>query len=225
MSGLRSCITPIVRPTSPRALRLRTWLVAHVLGESLGMGVMGLLSALGALIVAGDPQGGEQVALAVVMILAGAVEGAFLGAAQWLVLRRSVPALSAAPWIGRTAAGMSIGWAVGMSASAFEPAEPPGTATILGYAATLGALLGVAVGVAQWSVWRRHVENSASWIGVNAVAWSAGMLISVVGTEAVPIADFYVIAPIVNFLSGAGTGFVVGAILWRHARRLALTPD
>lgn len=49
------------------------------------------------------------------MVAAGAVEGAVLGTAQALVLRSYLPALELRAWVGRTALGAVIAWAIGMT--------------------------------------------------------------------------------------------------------------
>jgi len=113
-----------------------------------------------------------------VLLAAGAVEGAMLGAGQALVLRRAIPALNARRWVTATAAAASFAYLVGLTPSTWADqlsSRPPlllwPVATILGL-----ALLG-SIGFAQWLVLRHHISRSARWIATTAGAWLLGLAV------------------------------------------------
>src|SRR5262245_7768862 len=100
-------------------------------------------------------------------LLAGAVSGAVIGAAQWLALRR----IGADPrWILATAVGLAAGLAVAYAAF--------GYGEDVGDLAVLGAVSGAGIGLAQWWVLRGFVAGSVWWIPATAVAWAAGWAVT-----------------------------------------------
>lgn len=122
------------------------WMLAF-----LGFPVGGLL----ALVVVGSIDGVVSGALA------GALAGAMVGAAQWLVLRRY---LGIGPeWVAATALGVAFGDGVG--------ALLTGAGTSIGALVVTGVTSGVAVGIAQWTLLRRHAAASFLWPLAVAVAW------------------------------------------------------
>ncbi|NUT53888.1 MAG: hypothetical protein HOV94_42350 [Saccharothrix sp.] len=110
------------------------------------------------------------------LVLAGVVEGAVLGTAQWLVLRRAIPRMRAADWIGATALAAGFAWAVVLLA--VEYGEQIGrlpVAVLLPTAAVAGMGVLLSIGVGQYLVLRRHVEHASRWVWATAVAWCAGL--------------------------------------------------
>jgi hypothetical protein len=110
------------------------------------------------------------------LLLAGAVEGAFLGAAQAHVLRRALPSLSSRAWVAVTSAAAVVAWLIGLTPVVgggllAELAVPIGVIA----AAVLGSLLLLSIGAAQWTVLRNHVAGAGRWIAVTAVAWLLGL--------------------------------------------------
>jgi len=153
-----------------RALR-RRWLAATFLGETLGFLVPVLAVVLG---VNSWNAGARFLAL----VLAGAGEGAVLGAAQTRVLRRVLPAFPSTAWTLRTAGAAGLAWAIGLAPSSSADiwqAWPP--AVGVGVAVGAGLVLLLSIGTAQWTVLRRHVPAAARWIGWTAVAWLAGLTV------------------------------------------------
>ena len=161
---------PPGRPSGRRAL-LRQWVAATWLGETVGF----LLPTVAVLAGADDP--GDLLA-AVVLVAAGAGEGAVLGWAQAGVLRRVLPGFPRRGWVLRTAAAAAAVWAVGLTPAALGGAvgEWPVALQVAGGLAG-GALLLTVLGVAQWSVLRRLVPRSARWVGWTAAAWLAGLAV------------------------------------------------
>lgn len=164
---------------------------------------------LGALTVAG------------VAILAGTLlEGAVVGTAQWLVLRRPLPEMRWRVWVLATAAGAFLAWALGMIPSTIlslgtdgeqSAPEEPGAAVVYGLAFLMGLVLGPVLGFAQWLVLRRYVEWAVLWMPANALAWAFVMVVVFVGATTVPAGG---IGPgiilLIATLACAGT--VIGAI-------------
>jgi hypothetical protein len=152
-----------VRVTSPAVLQsprpsgvkaFFKWAGLCVLGIPLG-GYLGN-------IVAG-PVDGVTPAL-----LGGALAGAGIGLAQWLLLRRSLDV--GLGWIPATSVGLAVGLAVGAMAVGYETTRPE--LMIMG--ATSGAFVGIAQGILlrhRFSLW--HV-----WIVANPPAWALGWLVS-----------------------------------------------
>jgi hypothetical protein len=103
-----------------------------------------------------------------IAILAGLIAGGTLGAVQWLVLRSQL-SLSRW-WILATAAGMAVGLAIG---TAFLGSETSGSPLLW-----RAAITGLCIGIAQWAVLRQVLPQSAIWIGVITLAWTAGWFVT-----------------------------------------------
>ena len=89
-----------MRPAHPeQALWLR-WTGANAAGELVGLGGVALAIALLAPHLGDLP--GPLTSLGIVLL--GLFEGVVVGAAQWWVLRRRLPALRARAWIAASAA-------------------------------------------------------------------------------------------------------------------------
>ena len=102
-----------------------------------------------------------------VAVVAGAIAGSAIGAAQWLVLRRIG---IDARWIAQTGAGLAVGLGVGVAILDYG--------TSIGDLAVLGAVSGLFVGGAQWLVLREHVGASVLWILGVAALWALGWAIT-----------------------------------------------
>lgn len=160
------------------------WVLANGVGELVGLGavfVVGFFLFVGH----GEPRGAAALAgLAVLVVGLATFEGFVVGLAQWLVLRRPVPALTARSWIVATVVGAVVAWLLGMipstlgpamhGPSAAPPVEPP-PLLVFTMAAAMGAVLGVVLAGAQWVVLRRHFEGARIWLLANALAWCAAM--------------------------------------------------
>jgi hypothetical protein len=151
----------------PQGLR-HSWVLATTLGETAGFLTPALVGVL-----AFD----LHPALALLaMVGAGLVEGAVLGAAQAVVLRRQFLGFSRAAWTGATAAGAGAAWFLGMLPSTFYDTWrtwPTWLVVLLG--AVTGLALLSCIGLAQWTVLRHHVARSRTWVPANAVAWTVGL--------------------------------------------------
>jgi len=100
-------------------------------------------------------------------LLGGMVAGAVIGTGQWLVARRL---LDAQTWIPATALAMGIGLGVG--------AWAVGYGTSLGELALMGAITGIALGVAQAYLLRDRVANAWMWAAAMPLLWALGWTVS-----------------------------------------------
>lgn len=151
----------------PRTVR-RTWIIATALGETAGFLVPALVA-----VVAFDLHPGLTLLL---MVLAGLVEGAVLGAAQSVVLHREFLGFSRTSWVIATSLGAGTAWLLGMLPSTFYPAWTEWSPVVtVPLAVLLGLALLTTIGFAQWTVLRRHLARSRTWVPANAVAWLVGL--------------------------------------------------
>jgi hypothetical protein len=100
-------------------------------------------------------------------LLGGLVAGAVLGAGQALVSRRR---LDPRTWIPATAIGMSLGLLLG--------ALVVGYRTSLTDLAVMGAITGVALGVAQAVALPRRTRARWAWAALMPALWSLGWVVS-----------------------------------------------
>lgn len=110
-----------------------------------------------------------------VFVLAGLVEGTVLGLFQARVLR-DVLDVDARRWVVATALGAGAAWLIGMLPSTTWPLwEDWSGAVVLPLVAVLGSVLLVSIGVAQWTVLRRHLRRAGWWVAATALAWALGL--------------------------------------------------
>ena len=160
------------------------WVVANIVGWLIGFA---LCEALQSFIST--------------VLVDGLVIGSAVGIAQWLVLRRWMSPVGW--WVLLSIVGFGVG-------KAFAEAVLPGASTLPGYAAT-GAIIGAAVGVAQWPVLRRHVSSAAWWVPATVVAWVAGWSAIGVAERAVdwPTLAVYAVGGVGAALAGIVTAIVL----------------
>ncbi len=158
-------------PGSPRPGFGRRWLLVVTAGEAVGF----LVPVLAVLSGAADLPGAAGLA---VVVAAGAAEGAVLGAAQAAVLAGEVPELSRRDWIVRTAAAAAAAWVIGIGPSTWaqDVLDGPVTLQVVLAVPAAGVLLG-SIGLAQWTVLRRHVPRAGRWVAWTAAGWLAGLAV------------------------------------------------
>jgi len=183
---------------------LAAWIAACALAEGIGMGAAAAASR------AANDVNGFGSALAII-VLAGLVEGAALGALQgWWVARR-FPGVSRMSWLVITIAVAGLGWAAaslpGLGASS-TGGEPALALVVLG-ALALGALMGALLGVAQALVLRKHVRHPWRWVSISALAWAPAMGIIFTGAM-LPDASWSTPAVVVL---GSATGLIAGSVI------------
>ncbi len=97
-------------------------------------------------------------------VIGGLAAGAVLGGVQALALRS--PLANRAAWVGATAVGMSAGLAVGATAVDFATDTPS--------LVVMGAVTGIAVGVAQALVLRAAPVRRTVWALATTALWALG---------------------------------------------------
>ncbi len=217
---------PSTVPEHARRMRWRLcgrWTMATAAGELASFIVPGLVGAVIFQAVGERPSALVAVGAVLAMAASGSVEGGVLGLAQWLVLRRELPAMPARAWIAATAAAAIVAWAIGTAIvvavvpalrgdGAGQSAADPGAAFQIAAGAGLGLALGAMMGAAQWLVLRQHVMRAGWWVLASALGWAVGMAIAFLGGGALPAGASLVVIGLVIFASGTAMGAAVGAI-------------
>ncbi len=171
------------------------WVLASTVGLAVGNAV-----ALAVFEAVGLTGGSHFSGGAVAFVLFGAVAGASVGIAQWLVLRRHIP--GAGWWVLASTVGLPVGFAVGFAV--LEAVGLTGGSHFSGGAGSLvlfGAVAGASVGIAQWLVLRRYIPGAGWWV-----------LASIVGSAAAFAVIFTVTAGVEETVGYAGGGAVGGAL-------------
>lgn len=190
------------------------WVLATAVGEFVGFAVPAAVGAGAAWTI--EKMVGSVAALAMlnvmVMVLAGVVEGAVLGFAQWLVLRRYIQNMARREWVLATALAAGVAWTIGMLPSTLGDLATLIPMVLVGGAVLLGAVFVASIGFAQWLVLRRYIQNAGWWVLANAVAWPLGVAVPFIGLAMVPEGAHVVVWVVVGVVSGLLMGVVVGAI-------------
>jgi hypothetical protein len=205
------------------------WILANAAGEAVGLGLTALVGIAAVLYAGKGPGVVVTLVLALSAILAGTlIEGAVVGTAQWLVLRRPLPGISWRSWVVATGAGALVAWTLGMVPSTVYSlrADPSGGATaepsdgvVFGLAFLMGLVLGPVLGLSQWLALRRFVARAALWMPANALAWAVGMVVIFVGVDLATSGGYgpstVAILGVTLFCAGAAVGAVHGlALVW-----------
>jgi hypothetical protein len=137
-------------------------------------------------------------------VLAGAIAGAVIGAAQWLALRRIGADVR---WIVATAVGLAVG--LGLAFAIFDYGDTAGDLAIV------GAVSGLGVGIAQTWLLRDLLDSGRVWAWVPAAAASWALGWTVTTAIGVDPDDRWAVPGV----SGAATFTVLmGVVLWVLAR-------
>lgn len=166
---------------------LERWITVTVLGEAIGFGGA-MAVGRGVFNLVGEPGPGPLAELFILGLsaTAGLVEGACLGLAQWLVLRRVFPRLPLRHWVLFTAVGAALAWVIGMGAGSHAPAMVPPPMVLVAIIMAAGLVLGALLGAAQALALRRHVAGVGPWIFASALGWMVGLLFAFVGVALTP---------------------------------------
>ena len=198
---------------------MRAWFLTVTAAEALGFAVPAMAGA----VTADAP---VAVVLTVVP-LAGAVEGAVLGAGQAVVLRRALPHLPVRRWIAMTSVAAAVAYLVGLAPSAAVQVWSGWPAAVsIAVAVVLGAVLLASIGTAQWLILRGYVPRAGRWIVATAVAWVAGLGVFLIFTmplwrPGAPLAFTVAVGVVGGLLMAATTAAVTGLAL----RRLLVFPQ
>lgn len=190
------------------------WVVATLLGELAGFGLVALLAAW----VFGN---GEPATPAVVLfaVAAGLVEGSCLAFAQARPLRERVPDVPASAWWLATAPPASGAYLVGfLGFPAVGDAALPAAAKV-----ALLALLGIAMSLLlagpQALVLRRHAERAGAWVPASVLAWVLGVAAAIGIVSALPADPGVARVGAYGAAAGIAMGLVVGLVTgWAFAR-------
>jgi serine/threonine-protein kinase len=150
-------------------------------------------------------------------VLAGAIGGAVIGFAQWLVLRQQID--NAGWWILATLAGRAIGWAADWVTFSVVLR----TITIMGVAERNTSIIladtastivsGALIGVAQWLVLRQQVHRAGWWVPATSASRMMGLTIFWILAERMD----WTVARVMNEMTiGAVTGAVLIVLLRQH---------
>lgn len=151
-----------------RTGRLLRWVLVVTLGEAIGFMVPAVVGA-GMSAASWAP-----LPILIAMVLAGAVEGAVLGAAQADCLYRWRVLPLRRWWIAATSLGAAVAWSLGMLPSTLgDVNRTVGTVVLVGIG---GLILLSSLPLAQYFVLRDHVRRPLLWIPVNMVAWLLGIM-------------------------------------------------
>ena len=202
-------VTSRVVPLPPTVAR---WAVLCALAEAVGIGTAAGAARLTQDLA--DRPGAVGTAWFALLLIVGAglVEGAALGAAQTWLLGSWLPALRRWRYLLVTVLVAGVGWAAASARATLTADDrgtsPPVSLVLLG-AAGLGLAMGALLGAAQAAVLRGAVPRPWRWVVANAVAWPPAMVLIFVGATSAR-ADWawgWVV------LLGAGTGATAGAVL------------
>jgi hypothetical protein len=101
-------------------------------------------------------------------LIGGALTGAGIGLAQWLMLRRNLGI--GTEWIVATSAGLAVGLAIGAMAVGYE--------TTTSQLVIMGAISGATVGIAQGLLLRDKFSLWHVWIVAMPVLWALGWVVT-----------------------------------------------
>lgn len=193
------------------------WTAAFIVGELVGFIPPAIVGAwLGSV-------GAVDVVLVLGLTVAGALEGASIGAAQAWVLRRYRSPIPFGSWVLATAGGASAAWCAGMAGGAVMGSVD--SAWPLAVFVPLWIVGLMAMGFLQWLVMRGRLLRTTSWLLISPAAWLIGVLIPVVAITATPdqwsVAAHVVPAVLAAVLMGAVVGLLTATAMRRYLRRPA----
>jgi hypothetical protein len=211
---------PAPDPPLLGAALVRRWIVACTAGELVGFTVP---AVAGALTAATTPPAPAVMAL---LVAAGSFEGAILGLAQAVALRRALPGVPTVAWIRATALGAGVAWAAGMVPSTLgDRLDDVPVAAVVAVAVPLGLMMLLGIGVLQARCLCGHVARPWRWVAASAAAWTAGLcagtLVWTRWAEGQPLA--LVIA--IGLAGAAVMALVMAAISGAALARLAREPQ
>lgn len=188
------------------------WVLFTALGELTGFLVPVAAGVAGALLVGEAKTVVAAAATLLFAALGGLGEGSILAAWQAAVLRKRLPDLNRARFIGYTAIAAAAAWILGML-----PSTISNSLTIPTWLWITIGVIGipfflVSIGIAQSLELRRHVKKAWIWILANAIAWPLGVMIPVFGIQLVPDTSAVWVFVFAGIMSGVLMGAAVGAI-------------
>lgn len=157
-----------------------------------------------------------------ILVAGGLVEGAALGLAQALVLRRVLPGFRTPAWVAATSIAAGLAWLLGMVPSATHATWstwPPAGLVVGG--SLLGLLLLTSIGTAQALVMPAGTPGANAWIWWTALGWCAGLVaFSVVATPLWHEGQAALVIALVGVAAGTVMAVVMAAVTGVGAVRL-----
>lgn len=193
------------RSSQPR----HRWMATVTLGETTGFIVPVMAGTWLAL------RGTSDAARIAPMMVAGAVEGLVLGAAQ---ARAFMLPLSRLRFAALTAVGTSAVWAAVLSMTAL-PASTPLAMKLLAWLSVAAVGL-VAVGGMQWLELRRHTPHAWRWIAWTALAWILALPLSFLPGLLMDETSPLWVQLVLWAAGGLLMAYVMALITWQGARRM-----
>ena len=148
----------------------RRWVGWTVAGEAAGFTVAAIAGAVAA------TQDLPSVSEFAVLVGAGSIEGALLGAGQAIAMTRlQLPPRILRRWPVVTSVAAALAWSIGLLPSSIPdvPWSSPITWLI---AVVLGSALLLSIPTAQYLLLRGAIHTAGRWIWVNVLAWSLGIM-------------------------------------------------
>ena len=206
------------------------WTLVCGLAEVVGMAAAATAAGVGLLVVGEPDSWSSGLAVWVLALLGGAVEGLAVGGLQARVLRGWLPELSVRRFVAATVAVALAGWALGMAFPSFVAWQlSPSTASgaepnqllMLGLGVTGGALMGAVTGAvfgaAQGWALQPEVLHPRRWVWANVWGWAAGMAVIMLGATAPsgpwPLPQLTALGVVTGLAAGLAVGAVTGLFL------------
>ena len=194
-----------VRLASISSRPLLRWTLIVGTGESLGFAVP---AAVGAIFVT---SGASALVLYMAIVVAGACEGAVLGASQAYALRPHLPAVEGGRWVAYTALGAAGAWALGMLPSTLHDFGAPLAVTIA-TGIVAAPLLVLSLAGPQAHLLRNHLARAWRWVPINVLAWAVALPLTFIPGIFVG-EDSSTATIVVAFgLGGVGMAFIAAAV-------------
>jgi hypothetical protein len=195
------------------------WIGATIVGYALGM-------TLSTLLVGATARPLSPVLGGIVVVLAyGAIIGIVSGAAQFLALPRGVASWGA--WIVATLLGAAVGFALAaVVGEALGNVIDPALNVVIGEGIiemTSGAIVGLAIGSAQWLVLRALLPRRRLWLVTSAVGGALGYGIAAATLELFDVPALKAnLVPSFGAILGLFVGLAQGLAGW--PRRIPTVP-
>jgi hypothetical protein len=180
------------------------WFLACALGEAAGIAVVATTYAA--------MDRGLLTGLALPSLAAGAWEGACLGTAQALILRRF--RIAAPRWIGLTLAAAVLGYGLSLLGGAGQGGDgqaEPSLAMMGLLGAGLGVVMGAMMGTLQALAGRGRLR-ARRWICANMAGWAPAMAAIMLGAGSVDASFSLACIATAGAVSGAIAGLALGVI-------------
>lgn len=206
---------------------VRYWTLATLIGELLGLGAAGGIGAVAAGALSGYRSPAAWTATVVISGGVGLLEGAVVGTAQWLILRRTrLAEIGARRWVIATAIGGALPWIIGMGAGTAGPegGSPPSAAVMAAMAVAGGAIAGAMLGGCQAFALRHHASRVWRWAAANAAGWAIGLAIVMGATSFLDESSGAGIAMALGGTSGLMAGTLVGIVTGLLLKRILEEP-